>query len=79
MKQKVIEICKKGSSGKISVDAFYDSLRAIADDSRTDDDLACLLEDALMDLEMEHDSGSSKSALQKLVKETSEIILEELE
>ena len=43
MVEKVKGICEKAVQGKISPESFYDTLRAVADDTRTDDYLACLL------------------------------------
>ncbi len=78
MNEKIRAICENAVAGKCSAESFYDSLRAAADDTRTDDDLACLLEDALMELEMEHDGCGSKKAMQKMIKETAEYILGEM-
>lgn len=75
MKEKVMEICRNAIAGKCSAESFYDKLSAVADDTRTDDDLACIIEDGLMEIEMSHES-SSKKALSKLIKETAESILE---
>ena len=58
-------------------DSFYDSLRAIADDDRTDGDLSCLLEDVIMELEMLHDEGGSDKKMRELTAEAAERIIEE--
>ena len=77
--EKVKEICAAGANGKLTADAFYDKLRAVADDDRTDGDLSCIIEDVLFDLEMEHDRGGSKKRLAAMIKEASERILEEIQ
>ncbi len=76
--EKIKEICAAGISGKLTVDAFYDKLRTVADDDRTDGDTSCILEDVLCDLEMEHDRSGSKKAMAALIKEAAEQILEEI-
>lgn len=77
MKEKALAACRDAAAGKINPDTFYDRLSAIADDTRTDDDLACILEDVIMEIEMEH--GCSRKEMQKLVKEMAERLLEEIE
>lgn len=75
MNEKLKTACMKAKDGKISADAFYDILTAAADDPNTDDDLACVLEDVIMELEMEH--GCAPGAAKKMLKEAAERILEE--
>lgn len=77
MEEKVRAICADAIKGTISPDSFYDRITAVAGDTRTDDDLACILEDALMELEMEH--GGPKGVMKKLIREAAELILEGLE
>ncbi|MBQ8569549.1 MAG: hypothetical protein IJ446_10075 [Oscillospiraceae bacterium] len=77
MENKLRELCDKAAGGKISADSFYDSLRAIADDDRTDGDLSCLLEDVIMELEMLHDEGGSDKKMRELTAEAAERIIEE--
>ena len=79
MVEKVKGICEKAVQGKISPESFYDTLRAVADDTRTDDDLACLLEDVLMEIEMEHDGNGGAKAGKRIIKEAAERLLEEME
>ena len=78
MNDKIKEICNQASEGKLSADVFYDKLRSIADDTRTDDDTACIIEDCLMEMEMAHDGSGSKKSVQKLVKETAARLINEL-
>ena len=47
--------------------------------TRTDDDLACLLEDVLMEIEMEHDGNGGAKAGKRIIKEAAERLLEEME
>lgn len=70
---------RKGSSGENISRIIYDTLRAVADDTRTDDDLACLLEDVLMEIEMEHDGNGGAKAGKRIIKEAAERLLEEME
>ena len=74
MVEKVKGICEKAVQGKISPESFYDTLR-----TRTDDDLACLLEDVLMEIEMEHDGNGGAKAGKRIIKEAAERLLEEME
>ncbi len=74
MVEKVKGICEKAVQGKISPESFYDTLRAVADD-----DLACLLEDVLMEIEMEHDGNGGAKAGKRIIKEAAERLLEEME
>lgn len=76
MNEKIKSLCEKAVKGKISPEAFYDTLRATADDTRTDDDLACLLEDVLMDIEMYHGGAGAQK---RIIKEAAERLLEEME
>ena len=73
MVEKVKGICEKAVQGKISPESFYDTLRAVADD------LACLLEDVLMEIEMEHDGNGGAKAGKRIIKEAAERLLEEME
>lgn len=79
MVEKIKGICEKAVQGKISPESFYDTLRAVADDTRTDDDLACLLEDVLMEIEMGHDGNGGEKAGKRIIKEAAERLLEEME
>lgn len=78
MKNKVIEICNQAKGGRLGADALYDKLTAICEDTRTDEDLVCLLEDVLMEMEMEHDGSGSAKAKKKLAAEAAGRLLEEL-
>lgn len=78
MNNKIKDICSQLKAGKISFKAFYDKLSAVCDDTRTDDDTACLLEDVLMELEMISSETKSEKALGKAAKESAERIMEEL-
>lgn len=73
MYEKVKDICEKAISEKLSAEAFYDRLCAIAEDDRTDGDLACIIEDGLMELEMTG-AANSKGG-KRLIKEIAENIL----
>lgn len=75
MKEKIKEICRLAKAGKISPDAFYDKLSEICEAPDTDGDTACLLEDVLMEIEMEHGSSGS---MKKLTAEAAARILEEI-
>lgn len=78
MNDKIKDICSQAIGGKISFEALYDKLSAVCDDTRTDDDTACLLEDVLMELEMIGSETKSKKALAEAAKESAERIMEEL-
>lgn len=78
MNDKIKDICSQAIGGKISFEAFYDKLSAVCDDTRTDDDTACLLEDVLMELEMISSETKSKKALAEAAKESAERIMEDL-
>lgn len=78
MNDKIKDICSQAIGGKISFEVFYDKLSAVCDDTRTDDDTACLLEDVLMELEMISSETKSKKALSEAAKESAERIIEEL-
>lgn len=77
MKAKVLDICSKAAKGGISAKEFYEKLSAVAEDTRTDDDLACVIEDALMEIEMEH--GGAKNTSGKILKEAAQMILDGIE
>lgn len=79
MKEKVMDICRQAIDGKIGADAFYDKLSSVCDDTRTEDDLACLLEDVLMEMEMEHDGSGGAKAKKKIAAAAAERILEEID
>lgn len=68
--EKIKELCSGVARGKISPKDFYEKLSQTAAVSGEDSDLACLLEDAMMDLEMD---GSTEA-----VKETAARLTEEL-
>lgn len=77
MMEKVREICKNAIEGKISAKSFYDKLCEIAEDDSTDGDLAAVIEDGLMELEM---SGATDSkGGKRLIKEIAENIIEGLD
>lgn len=78
MNEKIISICTDMINGKLSFEAFYDNLTAVSQDTRTDEDTACLLEDVLMELEMISSETKSKKALNDTAKECAERIIEEL-
>ena len=78
MKDKIKDICTQMINGKISFEAFYDKLTAVCEDTRTDDDTACLLEDVLMELEMIGSETKSKKVLGETAKEAAERILKEV-
>lgn len=65
-------------NGKLAFEAFYDKLTAISEDTRTDEDTACLLEDVLMELEMVSSETKSKKLLNETARECAERITEEL-
>lgn len=73
MNEKLKKVCLMAKDGKISPEKFYDALTAAADDQSTDDDLACILEDVIMELEMEH--GCPPRAAKKMISEAAERIL----
>ena len=78
MTQKIKDICTQMINGKLTFEAFYDKLTAVCNDTRTDDDTACLLEDVLMELEMVSSETKSKKLLADTAKEAAERILEEI-
>ena len=78
MKDKIKDICTQMINGRLSFEAFYDKLTAVCEDTRTDDDTACLLEDVLMELEMIGSETKSKKVLGETAKEAAERILKEV-
>lgn len=70
--EKLKKLCNEmmGDSRKISPKDFYEGLKEISEREDPDSDLACLLEDAMMDLEMD---GSPECA-----RETAKGITEEI-
>ncbi|MDE6592907.1 MAG: hypothetical protein K2K57_07590 [Oscillospiraceae bacterium] len=68
--EKIKKLCNEAAKGKISPKDFYETLSKTAAASGEESDLACLLEDAMMDLEMD---GSAEA-----VKETAARLMEEL-
>ena len=62
MNEKITVICTDMINGKLSFEAFYDKLTTISEDTRTDEDTACLLEDVLMELEMISSETKSPSS-----------------
>ncbi|MGN1101991.1 MAG: hypothetical protein ACI4RG_07340 [Huintestinicola sp.] len=78
MQEKIKTICADMINGKLSFEAFYDKLTAVCEDTRTDEDTACLLEDVLMELEMISSETKSKKALTETAAECARRIIEEL-
>lgn len=78
MNDKIKEICNALISGRLAFEQYYDKLTAVCNDTRTDDDTACFLEDVLMELEMVSSETRSKKALAEAAKESAERILAEL-
>ena len=78
MNEKIIAVCTDMINGKLTFEAFYDNLTTISEDTRTDEDTACLLEDVLMELEMISSETKSKKTLNETAKECAERILKEL-
>ena len=78
MQEKIKSVCTDMINGKLSFEAFYDKLTAVCEDTRTDEDTACLLEDVLMGLEMISSETKSKKALTETAKECARRIIEEL-
>lgn len=78
MNEKIIAVCTDMINGKLSFEAFYDKLTNLCEDTRTDEDTACLLEDVLMELEMISSETKSKKTLNETAKECAERILKEL-
>lgn len=78
MNNKIIDICTDMINGKLTFEAFYDKLTNLSEDTRTDEDTACLLEDVLMELEMISSETKSKKTLNDTAKECAERILKEL-
>ena len=68
--EKLREMCSQAKKGNVKPKEFYDRLSEMAV-CEEDSDLGCLLEDALMELEMD---GSIETA-----KETAIMLLEELD
>lgn len=68
--EKLKKLCSDAARGKISSKDFYEKLSQTAAAEGEESDLACLLEDAMMDLEMD---GSTEA-----VKETAARLTEEL-
>lgn len=78
MNEKTISICTDIINGKLNFEAFYDKLTNLCEDTRTDEDTACLLEDVLMELEMISSETKSKKTLNDTAKECAERIIKEL-
>ena len=74
MRKKVEDICKKAVNGSISGDKLYDELSRIAESDECEDDLACVIEDCLMELDT---AGSGRADKRKAVT-AAKLQLEEL-
>ncbi|MBQ5316619.1 MAG: hypothetical protein J6I96_03590 [Oscillospiraceae bacterium] len=75
MKDDLIKLCNDAVKGKIKAQDFYKTLDAIADDENCPDDIACVIEDCLMELDMQ---GGADRAGSNAVKECAKLALEEL-
>ena len=73
-KQQITEVCKDALCGKCTADQMYKRLSAISDTA--DDDLVCIIEDCLMELDM---LGGERRAGKQSAKECAKMVLEELE
>ena len=78
MNEKITAICTDMINGKLTFEAFYDKLTAASEDTRTNEDTACLLEDVIMELEMIGSETKSKKVLGETAKEAAERILKEV-
>ncbi|MBQ3919577.1 MAG: hypothetical protein II695_07875 [Oscillospiraceae bacterium] len=73
MTEKLRKLCDEALRGKIKTDSFYSQLDEMSQSEECSDDLACVIEDAMMELDM--NGGESRTAL----KESARMILEELQ
>lgn len=62
-------ICRKAADGEISPKDFYGRLSEMAASENDDSDLACLLEDAMMDLEMDGSPGAARATAKGITEE----------
>ncbi len=74
MRKTVEELCKKAVNGSIGGDKLYDELSRIAESDECEDDLACVIEDCLMELDT---AGSGRADKRKAASAAS-LLLEEL-
>ncbi|MCM1579218.1 MAG: hypothetical protein NC078_10515 [Ruminococcus sp.] len=62
-------ICAQAAGGKLSPKDFYEKLKEIAQAQEEDSDLACLLEDALMDMEMDGSPAAARETAKGITEE----------
>ena len=74
-REKVRAICEDTVSGKLTAKQMYDRLAEIAEKSE-DDDLICVIEDALMELDL---LGGAKREGKHRPAECANMVLEELD
>lgn len=67
-KEKLKKLCTDAEKEKISPKLFYGGLKEISE-AEPDSDLACLAEDAMMDLEMDGSTKAAKEAAQNIMEE----------
>ncbi|MBQ8979188.1 MAG: hypothetical protein IJ080_05440 [Oscillospiraceae bacterium] len=72
MKKKILKLCEDAVKSRISPQNFYRLLDEISQSEECEDDLACIIEDAMMELDMT--GGISRTA----VKEAAQMIAEEI-
>lgn len=79
MMEKIKELCTAALKGSIGFDEFYDRLSNAAEDPQTSDDLACVIEDELMEMEMLGGRGSSDRKLGEAAKTCAKRIIAAIE
>lgn len=72
-KAKIEALCKQAAAGKLTAEQLYNRLSELSE--TVEDDLVCIIEDCLMELDM---LGGSKRQGKYSAKECAEMVLEEL-
>lgn len=67
--EKIKKLCSDAAKGKITLKNFYETLSQTVAAEGEESDLACLLEDAMMDLEMDGSIDAVKETAARLTEE----------
>ena len=76
MEKKLRALCNDAVKGRIKASAFCRELSAMAEDENCPDDIACVIEGCLMELDM---YGGAERAGNTSLKECAKLALEELD
>lgn len=79
MTEKIKKLCTAVLNGSAGFDEFYDGLSNAAEDPQTSDDLAFVIEDELMELEMLGERVSSGKKIREAAKDSAKRIIAAIE